>query len=145
MKAQIDIEKAISIIKESGICEITRKRDMVYKRVYAAVFLRNNTPFSLMTIGSYIGGKDHATVLHYLKLYKDFKNDELFLLYTKEISDQLNTCFVHGDRNQPLSWLEYAVINCSSVKDLRKIQLKVLDRTGNIENYFEMEESLILG
>ena len=127
MKAQIDIEKAISIIKESGVCEITRKRDMVYKRVYAAVFLRNNTPFSLMTIGSYIGGKDHATVLHYLKLYKDFKKDELFLLYTKEILDQLNSCFIHEDKKQPLTWLEYAVINCSTHKDLRKIQMKILD------------------
>lgn len=145
MKTQIDIEKAISIIKESGICAITRKRDMVYKRMYAAVFLRLNTTFNLKTIGSYVGGKDHATILHYLRIYEDFKNDDLFKLYTKEIADNLNDCFVHSDKKQPLTWLEYAVINCASVKDLRDIQMKVLDRTGDAENYFEMEESLILG
>jgi hypothetical protein len=139
MKQQIDIEKAISIIKESGICEITRKRDLVYKRVYAAVFLRTNTTFNLKTIGSYVGGKDHATILHYLKLYEDFKDDDLFKLYTKEISDNLNDCFVHSDKKQPLSWLEYAVINCATVKDLREIQMKVLEK---VEDCFQFDENL---
>ena len=145
MKQQIDIEKAISIIKESGICEITRKRDVVYKRMYAAVFLRKNTTFNLVTIGSYVGGKNHATILHYLRIYEDFKNDDLFKLYTKEIADNLNDCFIHSDKKQPLSWLEYAVINCATVKDLREIQLKVLDKVESDVEYFELDESLILG
>ncbi len=145
MKKQIDIEKVLSVIKASGVCEITRKRDMVYKRMYAAVFLRKNTLFSLEKIGSYLGGKEHCSVLHYIKTYQNFKEDELFLMYTKEIADNLNDCFVHSDKKQPLTWLEYAIINCATVKDLRDIQMKVLDRAGNTENYFEMEESLILG
>ena len=139
MKKQIDIEKAILIIKESGICEITRKRDMVYKRMYAAVFLRLNTTFNLKTIGSYVGGKDHATILHYLRIYEDFKNDDLFKLYTKEIADNLNDCFVHSEKKQPLSWLEYAVINCATVKDLREIQMKVLEK---VEDCFQFDENL---
>jgi hypothetical protein len=142
---QIDIEKTLSVIKASGVCEITRKRDMVYKRIYAAVFLRKNTLFSLEKIGFYIGGKDHTTILHYLKIYKDFKNDSLFKMYTKEIADQLNDCFIFGEKKQPLSWLEYAVINCANVKELREIQLKVLDKVENDVEYFELDESLILG
>ena len=141
MKQQIDIEKAILIIKESGICEITRKRDVVYKRMYAAVFLRKNTTFNLVTIGSYIGGKNHATILHYLRIYEDFKNDDLFKLYTKEIADNLNDCFVHSDKKQPLSWLEYAVINCATVKDLREIQMKVLEK---VEDCFQFDENLTI-
>jgi len=142
---QIDIEKVLEVIKASGVCEITRKRDIVYKRMYAAVFLRKNTLFSLEKIGSYLGGKEHCSVLHYIKTYQNFKEDELFLMYTKEIADQLNDCFIFGEKKQPLSWLEYAVINCANVKELREIQLKVLDKVENDVEYFELDESLILG
>jgi hypothetical protein len=41
--------------------------------------------------------------------------------------------------------LEYAVINCANVKELREIQLKVLDKVDNDVEYFELDESLILG
>lgn len=145
MKTQIDIEKALFVIKESGVCDNTSKRHIVYKRMYAAAFLRKHTLFSLEIIGGHLGNKSHCVVLHYLKTYNYYTEikDELFYMYTKEIADQLNGCLVNSEKKQPLSWLEYAVINCASIKDLKEIQLKVLEKQPD-ENYFEMEEMLVL-
>jgi len=142
---KINLDKVFKIIKESEICKITRKRNIVYKRAYAAVFLRKNTRLTLSEIGYYLGGKDHCVILHYLKTYENFKDDSLFKMYTKEISDQLNDCFISQEKKSNLNWLEYAVINCVSIKELREIQMKVLNRVdNNTENYFEMEEMLTL-
>ena len=143
MKKQIDIEKAISVIKESGICEITRKRDVVYKRMYAAVFLRKNTTFNLVTIGSYIGGKNHATILHYLKVCEDLKKDKLFLICTNEISNRLDECFENPYKKESLTWLESQILKCNSYQDLKKLQTKIIDKQAD-ENYFEMEDLLFL-
>jgi len=45
----------------------TRKREIVQARQIAMYFSKNLTSSSLSTIGSVIGGKDHATVLHAYK------------------------------------------------------------------------------
>ncbi len=45
----------------------TRKREIVQARQIAMYFSKNMTKSSLSTIGSLIGGKDHATVLHACK------------------------------------------------------------------------------
>jgi len=45
----------------------TRKREIVQARQIAMFFSKNLTKSSLSTIGSLIGGKDHATVLHACK------------------------------------------------------------------------------
>jgi chromosomal replication initiator protein len=59
----------------------TRKREIVQARQVAMFFSKNLTKSSLATIGSQIGGKDHATVLHACKTVnnlldtdKHFKN-----------------------------------------------------------------------
>jgi chromosomal replication initiator protein len=59
----------------------TRKREIVQARQVAMYFSRNMTGLSLYNIGTKIGGKDHATVLHACKTVnnlietdKTFKN-----------------------------------------------------------------------
>ena len=45
----------------------TRKREIVQARQVSMYFSKNLTKASLASIGSHIGGKDHATVLHACK------------------------------------------------------------------------------
>jgi hypothetical protein len=144
MKKQIDIEKAISVIKEFGLDTKTRKRDVVYSRMYAAKFLRMHTTFPLEKIGTFLGNKNHATILYYVGVCEDLKNDKVFLTCTNEIANRLNYCFINQYEKETLTWLELQVLKCESYQDLKKLQTTILDKQPD-ENYFEMEESLILG
>ena len=74
-----NVKKEISIdFIQKTVCEYfglpnemlhtkTRKREIVQARQIAMFFSKNLTKSSLSTIGSLIGGKDHATVLHACK------------------------------------------------------------------------------
>ncbi|MEY3501439.1 MAG: hypothetical protein RL308_3112 [Bacteroidota bacterium] len=144
MKQKIDIEKTLSVIKEFGLDTKTRKRDVVYSRMYAAKFLRMHTTFSLEKIGTFLGNKNHATILYYVGVCEDLKKDKVFLTCTNEIANRLNYCFINQYEKETLTWLELQVLKCESYQDLKKLQTTILEKQPD-ENYFEMEESLILG
>ena len=42
----------------------TRERRAVYSRQLAMCYLRSHAHLSLKSIGNYLGGRDHATILH---------------------------------------------------------------------------------
>jgi chromosomal replication initiator protein len=68
----------------------TRKREIVQARQIAMYFAKNLTKSSLATIGSVIGGKDHATVLHACKTVNNLiDTDKRFRLYIDEIEKKL--------------------------------------------------------
>ncbi len=70
----------------------SRKRELVQARQIAMYLSRNHTNNSLATIGSQIGGRDHATVLHAYNTVKDLMDtDRLFKKYVVEIEKQLKT------------------------------------------------------
>jgi len=144
MKKQIDIEKTLSVIKEFGLDTKTRKRDVVYSRMYAAKFLRMHTTFSLEKIGTFLGNKNHATVLYYVGVCEDLKKDKVFLTCTNEIANRLNYCFINQYEKETLTWLELQVLKCESYQDLKKLQTTILEKQPD-ENYFEMEEMLVFG
>jgi hypothetical protein len=144
MKKQIDIEKTLSVIKEFGLDIKTSKRDVVYSRMYAAKFLRMHTTFTLEKIGTYLGNKNHATVLYYVGVCEDLKKDKVFLTCTNEIANRLNYCFINQYEKETLTWLELQVLKCESYQDLKKLQTTILDKQPD-ENYFEMEEMLVFG
>ncbi len=54
----------------------TRKREIVQARQIAMYFSKNLTKSSLATIGSQIGDKDHATVLHACKVVNNLYDTE---------------------------------------------------------------------
>ena len=143
MKTQIDIEKTLSVIKEFGLDTKTRKRDVVYSRMHAAKFLRMHTTFTLEKIGTFLGNKNHATVLYYVGVCEDLKKDKVFLTCTNEIANRLNYCFINQYEKETLTWLELQVLKCESYQDLKKLQTTILEKQPD-ENYFEMEEMLVL-
>ena len=68
----------------------TRKREIVQARQVAMFFSKSLTKSSLATIGSQIGGKDHATVLHACKTVNNLiETDKRFRLQVDEIGNKL--------------------------------------------------------
>ncbi len=68
----------------------TRKREIVQARQVAMYFSKNLTKSSLATIGSRIGGKDHATVLHACRTVNNLiETDKRFRLQIEEIEKRL--------------------------------------------------------
>ena len=68
----------------------TRKREIVQARQVAMFFSKTMTKSSLATIGSQIGGKDHATVLHACKTVNNLiETDKRFRLQVDEIEKKL--------------------------------------------------------
>ena len=65
----------------------TRKREIVQARQIAMFFAKSLTKSSLATIGSNIGGKDHATVLHACRKIKSLKEE----------THDINEDYTHGD------------------------------------------------
>ena len=68
----------------------TRKREIVQARQLAMYFSKNMTKHSLSSIGTQIGKKDHATVLHACKMINNLKDtDENFRSCVNEIEKKL--------------------------------------------------------
>ncbi len=68
----------------------TRKREIVQARQIAMYFSKSMTKSSLSTIGSLIGGKDHATVLHACKTVNNLiETDKRFKSQIEDIERKL--------------------------------------------------------
>jgi len=68
----------------------TRKREIVQARQIAMYFSKSLTKASLSTIGSVIGNKDHATVLHACKTVNNLmETDKRFKAQVEDIQKKL--------------------------------------------------------
>lgn len=68
----------------------TRKREIVQARQIAMYFSKSLTKYSLASIGSQIGSKDHATVLHACKTVNNLKEtDKNFRQFVDDIEKKL--------------------------------------------------------
>lgn len=69
----------------------TRKRHVVQARQLAMFFAKKYTEASLASIGSQIGQRDHATVLHACKTVDNlFQTDKKFRQYVEELEEKLD-------------------------------------------------------
>ena len=77
-------------LETSMIHTKSRKRDVVQARQIAMFLAKNNTDYSASKIGTLIGGKDHATVLHACKTVKELREvDKAFRAELDEIQTAL--------------------------------------------------------
>ena len=87
------IQKVVCNYFSVGIEQLqsrTRKREIVQARQVAMFFSKSLTKSSLASIGSIIGGKDHATVLHACKTVNNLiETDKRFRLQIDEIEKKL--------------------------------------------------------
>lgn len=88
-----DIQKVVCSffnLTSEALMSKTRKREIVQARQIAMYLSKNHTKASLASIGSQIGGKDHATVLHACKTVKDLiETDKHFRQHIAEIERRL--------------------------------------------------------
>ncbi len=87
------IQKVVCNFYNIGLEQLqskTRKREIVQARQVAMFFSKTLTKSSLATIGSQIGGKDHATVLHACKTVNNLiETDKRFRQQVDEIEKKL--------------------------------------------------------
>lgn len=77
-------------ISQDQIVSKTRKREIVQARQIAMYLVRNLTQASLASIGSQMGGKDHATVLHACSTVQDLmETDKSVKHYVQELEKSL--------------------------------------------------------
>ena len=95
-KTEITIDKVQTVVCEyfnisrEMLLSKTRKRQIVQARQIAMYMSRNMINCSLSTIGSEIGGKDHATVLHACTTVSDLMStDKTFKQYVTDIEKML--------------------------------------------------------
>jgi len=70
----------------------SRKRNVVQARQLAMFFAKRFTKASLASIGTQIGKRDHATVLHACKTVGNLsETDRQFKTYVEELDKKLST------------------------------------------------------
>ncbi len=89
------IQKVVSKYFDMDVATLqskTRKRHIVQARQLAMYFSKRMTKASLASIGSQIGNRDHATVLHACKTVDNLtETDKQFRKYVEELKDKLNS------------------------------------------------------
>ena len=77
-------------VSYDAICGQTRARSLVVARQIMMVVLKNATTLSLAEIGSYVGGRDHASVLYAIRQIE--KQQACDLLLTAQINQLISEC-----------------------------------------------------
>lgn len=96
VKKEISIDYIQKVVSDyfkldiDTLCSKSRKRHIVQARQLAMFFAKKYTKSSLANIGSQIGDRDHATVLHACKTVDNLlETDKEFKVYYEEINKQL--------------------------------------------------------
>ena len=96
--AGIDFEKIVSVIsKQSGysfsdLCSKNRNKDISEMRHIAMFLMKKHTQRSLRDIGSFLGGRDHSTVMHGLqKIQSQLENEIMMQEKVKAIEHQITS------------------------------------------------------
>lgn len=99
IEAQLDllctiVEAQYGIGREDFLANC-RKRELVNFRRILMVILKKHTKESLASIGSHMGGKDHATVLHAIRTHEQLmvENQKTKMPVNKEYADMFATIY----------------------------------------------------
>jgi 23S rRNA-/tRNA-specific pseudouridylate synthase len=122
----ININKLKDVIAKHDICRKTNKRVIVYKRAYTMYFLRVNGDYTLMEMSALIGGKHHATMLHYKRIHHMFQGDDLYREIISELAEDLSTTI---DLDMSMySEFDLEFLSCGSLKDFKDLRTKYFTR-----------------
>lgn len=77
------IEEIKEYIFTEGLDVKSRKRDIVYRRIYLFRYLKQMEGMSLISIGKMFN-RDHSTVIHGLRTFDNVKLYEDFMDYTRK-------------------------------------------------------------
>jgi hypothetical protein len=77
------IEEIKEYICSEGLAVKSRKREVVYRRIYLFRYLKQMEGMSLISIGKMFN-RDHSTVIHGLRTFDNVKLYEDFMDYTRK-------------------------------------------------------------
>lgn len=124
METKIDfIQNVIEVVDRHDLKKVSRKQEIIYPRYYIYSLLRD-AKYSLSAIGR-IFGKDHATVLHGIRMHKLFtrQNDKVYEMLIEQVKSEIY--ITPKEYN-----LKEEVLKCTSMKKLEIIKKQIL------ENYY---------
>ncbi len=87
-----DIEAIIEYINKHKLWAGGHERDFVYRRNYLYKYVRERHGYTYRAIGEMFGGKNHATVLHGIRLHDDLMSvkDPVYLSYTSKLRERFS-------------------------------------------------------
>lgn len=120
----IDYNKLKLLISEFNLDKVTRKREIVYQRSYVANFICENSELPLREIGMILGGKDHTTILYYLKMHNNFKNDELYRYLTEVVRVELQHVMHTDEEVKKYTEIELEFMRANTLQEFRMVRNK---------------------
>ena len=97
-KEEIQLNKVLKVLSKNYSISINdlkshkRQKDIASTRQLAFYLMKKTTFFSLKTIGEYIGGRDHSTVIHAItKIEKQLETDEQLTKKLKLLEEEVLT------------------------------------------------------
>ena len=77
-------------VSANDIKSKNRHKDIAVVRQVVFYFMKKLTFFSLQAIGSYVGGRDHSTVVHAVHKIEDLmQKDRSFLVKLKNLENEI--------------------------------------------------------
>ena len=87
-----DIDAIIDYINKHKLWSGGHERDFVYRRNYLYKYVRERHGYTYRAIGEMFGGKNHATILHGIRLHDDLMSvkDPVYLSYTSKLRERFS-------------------------------------------------------
>ena len=129
LKKRIDLVAVKKMIDEYELATRSRKREKIYYRCVLYYYLRNHLKhYSLARISSFFG-RDHATALNAIKLFKTLNEHLEMYPDFKQIIDDVNSkIFIYG--NSDLTPLELRIVMTKSTSELLAIKKEIINRVN---------------
>jgi hypothetical protein len=128
----IKTEVVLNYINTNGLNTPSRHREHVYKRAILMTFLRDRG-LRLTEIGRMFN-RDHATVLHGVKIYEaqksyeDFQAMEYFM--QSDLSQMVDTDSISklATPEHGLTEFEFLILGCKNMRQVKKIQKAISNK-----------------
>jgi chromosomal replication initiation ATPase DnaA len=99
-----------TLLKQTGlkiktIRAKTRTREVVRIRCIIAYLIKENTTMTLSSIGNYLNGKDHSSVIHMLNTIEDWKSQPKAWVKELHLLNNLDIALKGYSKNDLIDWI----------------------------------------
>jgi|688.fasta_scaffold389812_5 chromosomal replication initiation ATPase DnaA len=99
-----------TLLKQTGlkiktIRAKTRTREVVRIRCIVAYLIKENTTMTLSSIGNYLNGKDHSSVIHMLNTIEDWKSQPKAWVKELHLLNNLDIALKGYSKNDLIDWV----------------------------------------
>jgi hypothetical protein len=114
------IQNVLEVVERHDLKKVSRKQEIIYPRYYIYSLLRD-AKYSLSAIGR-IFGKDHATVLHGIKMHKQYtrNKDKVYEMLIDQVKAEI---YITPQEYN----LKEEVLKCTTLKKLEIIKNQILN------------------